>query len=115
VDAHGALQACLDVVKENRAGWKSIPPPPMDEMLARFERLSNELTERVEKMDEASWNRKAQFYYNGILVSEQPVGTFLWFILFDAIHHRGQLAAYFRPKGAKVPAIYGPSAEERPR
>src|SRR5262245_25717161 len=40
-------------------------------------------------MDEASWNRMAQFYYNGKVVSEQPVGQFLWFILFDAIHHRG--------------------------
>jgi uncharacterized damage-inducible protein DinB len=47
------------------------------------------------------------------MVSEQPVGTFLWFILFDAIHHRGQLSAYLRPMGGKVPSIYGPSADER--
>jgi uncharacterized damage-inducible protein DinB len=46
------------------------------------------------------------------MVSEQPVGQFLWFILFDAIHHRGQLSAYLRPMGGKVPAIYGPSADE---
>jgi uncharacterized damage-inducible protein DinB len=63
-------------------------------------------------MDEEAWNRTAQFYVNGKVVSEQPVGTFLWFILFDAIHHRGQLAAYLRPMGGKVPAIYGPSADE---
>ena len=62
----------------------------------------------------ASWNRSAQFYYGGKLASEQPVGTFLWLILFDAIHHRGQLSAYLRPMGGKVPAIYGPSADERP-
>ena len=29
-----------------------------------------------------------------------------------AIHHRGQLSAYLRPMGAKVPAIYGGSADE---
>ena len=28
------------------------------------------------------------------------------------IHHRGQLAAYLRPMGSKVPAIYGGSADE---
>ena len=50
---------------------------------------------------------------DGKVVSEQPVGQFLWFILFDAIHHRGQLAAYLRPMGGKVPAIYGPSADAR--
>lgn len=29
-----------------------------------------------------------------------------------AIHHRGQLAAYLRAAGSKVPAIYGVSADE---
>jgi uncharacterized damage-inducible protein DinB len=28
-----------------------------------------------------------------------------------AIHHRGQLSAYLRPMGGKVPGIYGPSAD----
>ena len=27
-------------------------------------------------------------------------------------HHRGQLTVYLRLNGAKVPAIYGPSADE---
>jgi uncharacterized damage-inducible protein DinB len=107
------LKLCLDVATENKAEWKTLPPPPLDEMIVLFERWSNELGERVSKLDEAAWDRPAQFYYNGKMVSEQPVGTFLWFILFDSIHHRGQLAAYLRPMGAKVPAIYGPSADER--
>ena len=105
------LSACLDVVKTNQAEWKSIQPPPLDEMLEMFERSSNELSELVAKMDEASWEKTAKFYYDGKVVSEQPVGTFLWFILFDAIHHRGQLSAYLRPMGGKVPSIYGPSAD----
>ena len=28
------------------------------------------------------------------------------------IHHRGQLSTYLRPMGAKVPSIYGGSADE---
>ena len=105
------LTACQDVVKENKAEWKTIPAPPLDEMLECFERWSAELQNRVSKMDEASWDRTAQFYYEGQKVSEQSVGTFLWFVLFDAIHHRGQLSAYLRPMGGKVPSIYGPSAD----
>jgi uncharacterized damage-inducible protein DinB len=46
---------------------------------------------------------------------EKPIGEWLLFVLFDAIHHRGQLSAYIRPMGGKVPAIYGPSADERPK
>ncbi len=105
------LSSCLDVVTKNQAEWKIVPAPSMDEMLEKFDAWSNELRELVSKMDDASWERPAQFYFEGKMVWEQPVGVFLWFILFDAIHHRGQLSAYLRPMGGKVPSIYGPSAD----
>jgi len=37
-----------------------------------------------------------------------------WGFLFDAIHHRGQLTTFLRAMGAKVPAVYGGSADEQP-
>jgi uncharacterized damage-inducible protein DinB len=39
-----------------------------------------------------------------------------WLVMMNnhAVHHRGQLAAYLRPMGSKVPAIYGVSADEQP-
>lgn len=108
------LRSCLDVVREGRAEWKSDPAPPLDEMLRFFEQWSNELVERVAAVSDQAWEHPAQFFFNGKQVSEQPAGSFLWMVHFDAIHHRGQLSAYLRPMGAKVPAIYGPSADERP-
>ena len=41
-----------------------------------------------------------------------PMVTYLSFYLNHSIHHRGQLSAYLRPMGAKVPSIYGGSADE---
>lgn len=38
--------------------------------------------------------------------------TLLFGMMSDMIHHRGQLSAYLRPAGGKVPMIYGPSADE---
>lgn len=108
----GGTKACLQAATENKAEWSSDPAPPLNDMVKNFERWSSQLTERVSKMDEQSWERKAQFYSGGKLVTEEPVGRFLWLILFDGIHHRGQLAAYLRPMGGKVPAIYGPSADD---
>jgi uncharacterized damage-inducible protein DinB len=44
-------------------------------------------------------------------LGDVPVLQFLWFLLFDHIHHRGQLSLYLRMVG-KVPAIHGPSGDE---
>ncbi len=37
---------------------------------------------------------------------------FLWALIFDQIHHRGQFSVYLRLADARVPSIYGPSADE---
>jgi uncharacterized damage-inducible protein DinB len=107
------LRSCLDAATQLRAERLTDAMPTLREMRAQFEQLSNQLNDAVDHMDDSSWNRTAEFYSQGRLVSEQPVGQFLWFILFDAIHHRGQLSTYLRPMGATVPAIYGPSADSR--
>jgi len=38
--------------------------------------------------------------------------NWLWFLLHDQIHHRGQLSIYLRMAGGKLPSIYGPTADE---
>ncbi len=40
-----------------------------------------------------------------------PAIGFLSFMIRHMVHHRGQLSAYLRPMGAKVPQIYGGSAD----
>jgi uncharacterized damage-inducible protein DinB len=108
-------EVSLNVVHENKGEWTNLPAPAMNEMVPRFEKAWNGVAEGAAKLDDAAWDKNAQFYYGGKMVSEQPVNQFLWFILFDAIHHRGQLTTYIRPMGGKVPAVYGPSGDERPR
>ncbi len=45
---------------------------------------------------------------------QQPACGFVTMAFNHSIHHRGQLSSYLRPMGAKVPAIYGSSADENP-
>jgi uncharacterized damage-inducible protein DinB len=97
-------------------GETSFPTAPaqdLPEMIAIFEKNYAGLEERVRKMDEAAWTKSGALKSGGKLMMEQPVGEFLWMLFFDAIHHRGQLAAYIRPMGGKVPSIYGPSGDSR--
>lgn len=41
-----------------------------------------------------------------------PAVAYLNIAIRHAVHHRGQLSAYLRPMGVKVPAIYVESADE---
>jgi uncharacterized damage-inducible protein DinB len=43
---------------------------------------------------------------------KMPAVSLLGLANNHSIHHRGQLAAYLRPMGSKVPSIYGGSADE---
>ncbi len=45
---------------------------------------------------------------------EMPNVKYIGFANNHSIHHRGQLAAYLRALGSKVPNIYGPSADAEP-
>lgn len=47
-------------------------------------------------------------------VFQQPACGFVTMAFNHSIHHRGQLSSYLRPMGAKVPAIYGMSADDNP-
>ena len=59
------------------------------------------------KLSSESWGRVVNFYGMHI-----PLVQACWFELFDHIHHRGQFSVYLRLAGAKVPSIYGPTADE---
>ena len=45
-------------------------------------------------------------------VLNMPAIDFLSLMVRHSVHHRGQLSAYLRAMGGKVPQIYGPSADE---
>lgn len=55
-----------------------------------------------------------RFIAGGHVVSEDPRYVVLTDAVFSHLaHHRGQLTVYLRLNQASVPAIYGPSADER--
>jgi uncharacterized damage-inducible protein DinB len=87
-------------------------PAKIADSVAAFERNAGEIEKRMAKLSDAAWDKNAQFLMDGKVAWESPLGDMLYGFLFDAIHHRGQLSSYLRPMGAKVPSIYGPSADD---
>ena len=56
-----------------------------------------------------NWQLKA----GGKVVAEAPRHEMIQDSLLHWAHHRGQMTVYLRLLGAKVPAIYGPSADDK--
>ena len=88
------------------------PLPGVPESIAAFEKNAAALKTRLAKVDDAKWDSPARLKMDGKVMWEAPLGDMLFGFLLDAVHHRGQLSSYLRPMGAKVPSIYGPSADD---
>ncbi|MEP6768276.1 MAG: DinB family protein [Acidobacteriota bacterium] len=87
------------------------PPGTWTEALGAYERSARDVVDTVKSAPEEKISRKTPFGPPGLKL-ELPVIELMWLMLLDSIHHRGQLAVYVRMAGGKVPAIYGPSADD---
>jgi uncharacterized damage-inducible protein DinB len=109
-EEEAALVTLLDT---GSIDWKDQPAPAsVEQIVGAYERSAAAVDERLAKLDEADWEKKVRFVVAGAPAWEDTLGQFLWGFLFDMVHHRGQLSTYLRPMGGKVPAIYGPTADD---
>jgi uncharacterized damage-inducible protein DinB len=103
----------LRLLETGQVEWKETRPPArVEEIVALYEKSATAVNQRLDRMDEAAWEKKGKFLMAGAPPWEDSIGEFVWGFLLDAIHHRGQLSTYLRPMGGKVPSIYGPSADD---
>jgi uncharacterized damage-inducible protein DinB len=107
------LRSVCDVIDKGEAHWAPQPQPDSAGKIASaFDEQGQDPAKKMQSIDDARWNSTGRFLAGGKEVFSASIGEMAWWILFDLIHHRGQLTAYLRPMGAKVPAVYGPSADD---
>jgi uncharacterized damage-inducible protein DinB len=106
--------ALVSLLETGEIRWaESKPPATADAIVSTYEKNAQAVNERLANIDESGWDKKGRFLMGADAPPwEDTVGAFVWGFLFDSIHHRGQLTTYLRPMGGKVPAIYGPSADD---
>jgi uncharacterized damage-inducible protein DinB len=107
------LGACVEAIDAGKVEWNPHPPTSREDMLGRWDKAHGELASRLARLDDAGWSRPVQMSSGGKAYPPMPLGAFLWMLLFDAIHHRGQLSAYIRPMGGRVPGVYGASGDDK--
>ncbi|MEO8215461.1 MAG: DinB family protein [Acidobacteriota bacterium] len=93
--------------------WGHMPiPATMSEILAEWDKGHDQIVARLKALGRESWEREIPFVVGGQELMRETGFRHAWMILFDQVHHRGQLSTYLRPMGATVPSIYGPSADD---
>src|SRR5215510_7205909 len=101
-----------DCILKGEFAWTGEPETPAEftdpSAVAKWheQQLSDKLT-KIRGMSPEQLLKETDFFG-----TKAPVVTFLVAFNNHHVHHRGQLAAYLRAAGSKVPAIYGMSADE---
>jgi uncharacterized damage-inducible protein DinB len=79
-----------------------------DEIVAFYQKTVPDKLKTLRALPADTLAREVDFF--GMM--KLPAVSYLGLANNHSIHHRGQLAAYLRPMGSKVPSIYGGSADE---
>jgi uncharacterized damage-inducible protein DinB len=97
----------------------SVPPKPMppapeswDALLSAFADGYKKAVDAISQLTEEQLLETVKFFTAPKTISDVPKLQFIWMVLCDQIHHRGQFSIYLRMADGKVPSIYGPTADE---
>lgn len=90
------------------------PPPPdsWDAVLGALEAAHKDFGALISSIPDEQLYETVKFFTGPKTLGDVPRLDFVWFLLSDQIHHRGQFSIYLRMAGGKVPSIYGPSRDE---
>ncbi|HYV92740.1 MAG TPA: DinB family protein [Chitinophagales bacterium] len=104
----------MDLVNEGMFNMNAphIYKTPEDAAKA-VEENSAKLLELLKTCDDNSWeNKQVAVYWGTMKIMEMSLMQICWDMLNDTIHHRGELASYYRVIGVKQPNLMGPTTEE---
>jgi uncharacterized damage-inducible protein DinB len=105
--AHKALTTGLDWSAPSKSPEA---PASMDGIIEALEKGHRDVVDAVNALPDPTGTVK--FYTAPKTIGDVPIMSFVWMMLFDQIHHRGQFSIYLRMADGKVPSIYGPTADE---
>jgi uncharacterized damage-inducible protein DinB len=92
--------------------WEALPT--LAAVLAKFDENAAQARAAISRMTDADFGKPWTLKMGGrALVTMPKLAVYRSSVMNHLIHHRGQLTVFLRLVGAPVPAIYGPSADER--
>ena len=102
-----ALSGALDF-----SVFQAPAPDSLDEIIRQFEQNRSTMLDAIRNASDEQLAGTTEFFVAPKTMGDIPNEDFLWFLLHDQIHHRGQFSVYLRIAGGRLPSIYGPTADE---
>ncbi len=104
----------LDLDAPSSEGFRTKALATRAELLASVDTAVANARRALEGTTDAHLHTQWAFKMRGRAVSQNPREIMISDAVFSHLaHHRGQLTVYLRLAGSTVPALYGPSADER--
>ncbi|MBS1805777.1 MAG: hypothetical protein JST28_20745 [Acidobacteria bacterium] len=104
----------LNLDAPDGAEFHTKPVGSKADLLASLDTAVGKARLALESTTDEHLARPWAFKMGGAVVSQNPRSIMIADAVFSHLaHHRGQLTVYLRLLEAKVPAIFGPSADER--
>ena len=106
-------QDSLDLKPAQGAGYKPPDTSTRAKLLEAHEDAVGKARAALKGASEEHLMKPWQLKVAGKVVQETPRHVAIADALMHLAHHRGQMTVYLRLLGEKVPAIYGPSADDQ--
>lgn len=103
----------LDIAPKDGSKFEQKHLDSSAELVEALDKAAAGAREAFEKTTDGHLMTNWQLKAAGNVVAEAPRHEMIQDTLLHWAHHRGQMTVYLRLLGAKVPAIYGPSADDK--
>jgi uncharacterized damage-inducible protein DinB len=107
-------ETAIPMIASGNLDWSKLPKAPetMKEVVENYEKLHHDIVVQFKKFSQEELDKTIHTMVGPKTMGDIKRMDFIRMFLLDHIHHRGQFSVYLRLVGAKVPSIYGPSADE---
>ena len=103
----------LDVAPADGGKMEQKRMETSDELLKALDKAAGDARSAFEKTTDEHLKTSWRLLARGKVVMEAPRYEMIQDTFNHWSHHRGQMTVYLRLLGAKVPALYGPSADDK--
>ena len=103
----------LDIAPKGGQQFRPPESKTSGEFVVALEKSAADARAALQGVDDAFLQTRWKLLAGGQVVADMPRHQMLRETINHWAHHRGQMTVYLRLMGAKVPALYGPSADDK--